>query len=124
MEYRDFLPERRRRMADIIRVAFRQLGGESDATLLTPPWFTPGAEEVWTSIGRGVPLEWEALRRLHLCSYLPANMASREKKRAGDSLDIQISPCCARNGDDPLMREGSVPAPFTFCGGDENPEVY
>jgi hypothetical protein len=27
MEYEDFLRERRRRMADIIRVAFRQLGG-------------------------------------------------------------------------------------------------
>ncbi len=51
MEYRDFLPERRRRMADVIRVAFRQLGGETDASLLTPPWFTPGAEEVWKSIG-------------------------------------------------------------------------
>jgi hypothetical protein len=51
MEYRDFLPERRRRMADLIRVAFRQLGGESDATPLTPPWFTPGAEDLWTSIG-------------------------------------------------------------------------
>jgi hypothetical protein len=86
MEYRDFLPERRRRMADTIRVAFRQLGGESDATLLTPPWFTPGAEEVWTSIGRGVPLEWEALRRLHLCSYLPANMASREKSARATHL--------------------------------------
>jgi hypothetical protein len=37
-------------MADIIRIAFRQLGGEPDATPLTPPWFTPGAEEVWASI--------------------------------------------------------------------------
>jgi hypothetical protein len=50
MEYDEFLRERRRRMADIIRVAFRQLGGESDAPPLTPPWFLPGAEAVWQRI--------------------------------------------------------------------------
>jgi hypothetical protein len=50
MEYKEFLRERRRRMADIIRVAFRQLGGESDAPPLTPPWFLPGAESVWQRI--------------------------------------------------------------------------
>jgi hypothetical protein len=50
MEYEDFLRERRRRMADIIRVAFRQLGGEPEASPLTPPWFLPGAEEVWQRI--------------------------------------------------------------------------
>ena len=60
MEYRAFLPERRRRMADLIRVAFRQLGGEADATPLTPPWFTPGAEDVWKSIGNAE----RALRRV------------------------------------------------------------
>jgi hypothetical protein len=37
-------------MADIIRVAFRQLGGEPDAPPLTPPWFLPGAEVVWQRI--------------------------------------------------------------------------
>jgi plasmid stabilization system protein ParE len=50
MEYTEFLRERRRRMADIIRVAFRQLGGEPDAPPLTPPWFLPGAEVVWRRI--------------------------------------------------------------------------
>ncbi len=50
MEYEEFLRERRRRMADIIRVAFRQLGGESDGPPLTPPWFLPGAEAVWQRI--------------------------------------------------------------------------
>jgi len=50
MEYTEFLRERRRRMADIIRVAFRQLGGEPDAPPLTPPWFLPGAETVWQRI--------------------------------------------------------------------------
>jgi len=51
MDYDQFLPERRRRMAEIIRVAFRQLGGESDSAPLTPPWFLPGAEMVWKKIG-------------------------------------------------------------------------
>ncbi len=50
MEYEQFLRDRRRRMADIIRVAFRQLGGESDAPPVTPPWFLPGAEAVWQRI--------------------------------------------------------------------------
>ena len=47
MEYDEFLRERRRRMADIVRVAFRQLGGEPNAAPLTPPWFLPGAEDLW-----------------------------------------------------------------------------
>jgi hypothetical protein len=68
MEYREFLRERRRRMADIIRVAFRQLGGEPDSPPLTPPWFLPGAEDVWKRIAeteralRGVVREVYAAR--------------------------------------------------------------
>ena len=50
LDYGEFLRERRGRMADIIRVAFRQLGGEPDAPPLTPPWFLPGAEAVWQRI--------------------------------------------------------------------------
>jgi len=50
MDYEQFLLERRRRMADIIRVAFRQLGGEPGSPPLTPPWFLPGAEAVWLRI--------------------------------------------------------------------------
>lgn len=50
MEYEEFLRERRSRMADVIRVAFRQLGGEADAPPLTPPWFLPGAETVWQRV--------------------------------------------------------------------------
>ena len=38
---KEFLRERRRRMADIIRVAFRQLGGKSDSPPLTPPLVSP-----------------------------------------------------------------------------------
>ena len=68
MEYEEFLRDRRRRMADIIRVAFRQLGGESDAPPVTPPWFLPGAEAVWQRIAeterglRGVVREVYAAR--------------------------------------------------------------
>jgi hypothetical protein len=50
MEYEHFLAERRKRMADVIRVAFRQLGGEANGPPVTPPWFLPGAEEVWRKI--------------------------------------------------------------------------
>lgn len=51
LEYDAFLRERRQRMAEMTRVAFRQLGGEADSALLTPPWFLPGAEQVWRRIG-------------------------------------------------------------------------
>jgi len=50
MEYEGFLAERRRRMAEIIRVAFRKLGGEADAQPVSPPWFLAGAEVVWQRI--------------------------------------------------------------------------
>jgi hypothetical protein len=50
MAYEEFLRDRRRRMADIIRVAIRQLGGEADAPPVTPPWFLPGAEAAWQRI--------------------------------------------------------------------------
>lgn len=51
MDYDEFLRQRRTRMAELIRVAFRQLGGEPDAPPLTPRWFLPGAEAVWQRIG-------------------------------------------------------------------------
>jgi hypothetical protein len=50
MEYDEFLRQRRARMAELIRVAFRQLGGEPDSPPLSPPWFLPGAEAVWQRI--------------------------------------------------------------------------
>ncbi len=50
MEYEAFLSERRRRMAEIIRVAFRKLGGEAEAPPVNPPWFLPGANVVWQRI--------------------------------------------------------------------------
>jgi hypothetical protein len=48
MEYEEFLRERRQKMAEIIRVAFRQLGGEPDSPPLTPPWFTAVLKEAPT----------------------------------------------------------------------------
>jgi hypothetical protein len=50
MDYEEFIRHRRTRMAELIRVAFRQLGGEADASPLAPPWFLPGAEAVWQRI--------------------------------------------------------------------------
>ena len=50
MEYDEFLRERRRRMSDVIRVAYRQLGGEPNSPPLAPPWFLPGSEVVWLRI--------------------------------------------------------------------------
>ena len=50
MDYALFLEERRKRMAEIIRIGFRKLGGEADALPLVPPWFLPGAEVVWQRI--------------------------------------------------------------------------
>lgn len=50
LDFDEFLRERRTRMAEIIRIAYRQLGGEAGTPPLTPPWFLPGAELVWQRI--------------------------------------------------------------------------
>jgi hypothetical protein len=50
LSYDVFLQQRRERMADIVRAAFRKLGGEGDAAPIAPPWFLPGAEMVWSRI--------------------------------------------------------------------------
>ncbi len=50
LDYETFLVERRKRMAELIRVAYRKLGGEKDAAPLEPPWFLAGSEAVWKSI--------------------------------------------------------------------------
>jgi hypothetical protein len=51
MDYDAFLAARRPRMAEVIRIAYRKLGGEADSAPLMPPWFLPGAEAVWQQIG-------------------------------------------------------------------------
>jgi hypothetical protein len=69
MEYEEFLGEQRRRMADIIRVAFRELGGEPDAPPLTPPWFLAGAEVVWHDIMRTERALRGVLRELYAARF-------------------------------------------------------
>jgi hypothetical protein len=50
MDYDSFLQARRPRMAELIRVAYRKLGGEEEALASAPPWFFPGADVVWKQI--------------------------------------------------------------------------
>jgi hypothetical protein len=50
MEYPEFLMARRQRMAEIIRAAYGQLGGEASVDVSPPPWFLPGSDVVWSRI--------------------------------------------------------------------------
>jgi hypothetical protein len=81
MEYMEFLRERRRRMADIIRVAFRQFGGEPDAPPLTPPWFLPGAEAVWQRI-----VETERALRVVVREVYAARFGEAAARRIEEAL--------------------------------------
>src|SRR5262249_46384782 len=72
MEYEAFLRERPRRMADISRVACRQLGGEPDAPPLTPPWFLPGAEGVWQRIAETERALRAVVREVYLAHFREA----------------------------------------------------
>lgn len=78
MAYDDFLAKRRPKMAEVIRIAFRKLGGEVNASPLTPPWFLPGAEIVWARIGETE----RALRQLVKAIY-----SSQFGERASVFLD-------------------------------------
>jgi hypothetical protein len=68
-------------MADIIRVAFRQLGGEADAAPLTPPWFLPGAEAVWQRI-----VETERALRVALRGVYAARFREAAAQKIEESL--------------------------------------
>jgi hypothetical protein len=81
MEYEAFLSERRKRMADIIHVAFRKLGGEAEAPLLTPPWFLPGAEIVWNRI-----VEAERALRGVVRSVYSARFGDAAERRIEEAL--------------------------------------
>ena len=103
MQYRDFLRERRSRMADIIRVAYRQLGGESDASPLTPPWFMPGAEDVWKEISQAELNLRKAVRRVYAerfggeaAARIEENLPERERESLARALRSRPS------GSDPL----------------------
>lgn len=63
-------------MADIIRVAFRQLGGEADAPPVNPPWFLPGTEAVWARIAE-TERALRALVRGVYAARFPVDPASR-----------------------------------------------
>jgi hypothetical protein len=76
LDYETFLVERRKRMAEIIRVAYRKLGGEKDAAPLAPPWFLAGAEAVWTRIGATERLLRSLVRELY-ASLFEGNAAQK-----------------------------------------------
>jgi hypothetical protein len=100
MEYHEFLVERRRRMADIIRVAFRQLGGEADAAPITPPWFMPGTETVWSHIAeteRALRSLVRAVYSARFGSDAPAHVeqALSEREREGLARSLRARPAGA-----------------------------
>jgi len=104
MEYEEFLRERRRRMADIIRVAFRQLGGEPDAPPLTPPWFLPGAEAVWQRI-----VETERALRGVVREVYAARFGEAAARRIEDALpERERESSHARSGRAPSVRRRSA----------------
>jgi hypothetical protein len=90
--YDDFLVERRKRMADVIRIAFRQLGGEADAPPLTPPWFLPGAQAVWASIA-----EAERALRAVVRAVYTARFQSQAAERIERALPESNREILARN---------------------------
>lgn len=103
MAYDDLLVARRQRMADIIRAAFRKLGGEADAPSITPPWFLPGAEEVWRNIA-----ETERALRALVREVYVARFPNAAAKKIEEALPEQARETLARTlrarpaGADPL----------------------
>lgn len=123
MDYEEFLAERRRRMADIIRVAYRKLGGEADAETLTPPWFLPGAEDVWRNIVATERALRGVVREVYAAKFGGA-AAAAAKIEAGlpeNARDILTRALRARPaGSDPLtvvdyLYFGQLP-PLLFAG--------
>jgi hypothetical protein len=101
MAYEEFLRDRRRRMADIIRVAFRQLGGESESPPLTPPWFLPGAEVVWQRIAETERALRAVIREVYAARFGEAAAPRIEEtlpKRERESLAVHMR----RAGSEPL----------------------
>ncbi len=93
MEYERFLSERRRRMADIIRVAFRKLGGEADAQPVSPPWFLAGSEVVWQRITETERALRGVVREVYAASFgdraaqkIEATLPEREREILGRAL--------------------------------------
>lgn len=83
MDYVTFLRERRRRMADVVRAAYRQLGGEPEAPPIAPPWFLPGSEVVWQRIADTE----RALRR-----FVREVYSARYGEAAAQKIEATLSP--------------------------------
>lgn len=102
-EYEAFLAERRQRMADIIRVAYRKLGGEADSAPLAPPWFLPGAELVWKRI-----VETERSLRAVIRDIYAKKFGANAAQRIEDSIPAADRPALTKalrkrpSGADPL----------------------
>jgi hypothetical protein len=122
MEYDMFLLERRHRMADIIRVAFRTLGGEADAPPLTPPWFLPGAQEVWTRIAEAERALRRVVRDVYAAKFGDAAAKNIEAALSEPEQDILARALRARPpGAEPLSIIDylylSQLLPLLFAGG-------
>ena len=90
-------------MAELTHVAFRKLGGESEAVPLTPPWFLPGADAVWGRIA-----EVERLLRHVVRDVYTARFGDRGPERIESALPQQQRETLTRalrsrpSGADPL----------------------
>jgi hypothetical protein len=103
MDYDEFLRSRRTRMAELIRVAYRQLGGEPDAPPLVPPWFLPGTEAVWQRIGETERALRALVREVYATKFgdaaaatIQAKLPERERETLARALRTRPS------GSDPL----------------------
>lgn len=92
-DYATFLESRRPRMAEVIRIAFRKLGGEAEAPPLTPPWFLPGAEAVWQRIGEAERALRALVREVYLAKFgseararIEGVLGEPERERLGRAL--------------------------------------
>src|SRR5262245_2134842 len=91
MPYEEFLVARRSRMADIVRVAYRKLGGDADAPAAPPPWFLPGADAVW----REIAAVERSLRSLVREAYA---------SRFADAAAVRIEQAIPESAREPLVR--------------------
>jgi hypothetical protein len=103
MDYDEFIRQRRTRMAELIHVAFRQLGGEADAPPLAPPWFLPGAEVVWQRIADTERALRNLVREAYASKFgdtaaatIQANLPERDRESLMRALRVRPA------GSDPL----------------------
>jgi hypothetical protein len=103
MDYDEFLRSRRARMAELIRVAFRQLGGEPDAAPLAPPWFLPDAKLVWERIAETERALRDLVRDVYGSTFGDAAASSIQAKLSEQERDTLMRALRRRPpGSDPL----------------------